>query len=117
VTAVLPCEDGHAQEHSLFGAVLGTVHAGDLWMQERNFCPCALLDEIDRRGALFITRQHAGLPFERVSALRAVGRLETGPVAEQWVQGWMPRRARTCGGVSECNVIRPRATATGCSPS
>ena len=27
---VFPCEDGHAQERSLFAAVLGTVRAGDL---------------------------------------------------------------------------------------
>ena len=40
------------------------------------------------RGAGCITRQHAGLPFEVVNALRAVGRIETGHVAEQRVQVW-----------------------------
>jgi len=88
VTDVFPCEEGHAQERSLFGAVLETVRAGDLWMQDRNFCPCAFLCEIDHRGAAFITRQHAGLPFEIVNALRSVGRIETGHVAEQRVQVW-----------------------------
>ena len=39
-----------------------------------------------RRGAGFITRQHAGLPFEPVNVLRSVGRIETGHVAEQRVQ-------------------------------
>lgn len=86
VTDVFPCEDGHAQERSLFGAVLATVQADDLWIQDRNFCTCALLCEIDTRGAGFITRQHAGLPFEPVNVLRSVGRMETGRVAEQRVQ-------------------------------
>src|SRR5262249_43281967 len=86
VSDVFPCEDGHAQERSLFGAVLATVHEGDLWIQDRNFCTWAFLCEIDSRGASFITRQHARLAFETVNVLRAVGRLETGHVAEQRVQ-------------------------------
>jgi Transposase DDE domain len=85
VTDVFPCEDGHAQERSLFGAVLETVQAGDLWIQDRNFCTCAFLCDIDRRSAFFITRQHAGLPYEIVSPLRSSGRVETGQVAEQQV--------------------------------
>jgi DDE family transposase len=86
VCDVFPCEDGHAQERSMLGAVLETVHAGELWIQDRNFCTCAFLGEIDRRGAGFITRQHEGLPFEPVNVLRSVGRIETGHVAEQRVQ-------------------------------
>ena len=86
VRDVFPCEDGHAQERSLLGLVLETVRTGDLWIQDRNFCPCAFLCEIDRRGACFITRQHEGLPFEPVNVLRSVGRIETGHVAEQRVQ-------------------------------
>jgi hypothetical protein len=86
VRDVFPCEDGHAQERSLLGQVLETVHAGDLWMQDRHFCPCALLCAIDSRGAGFITRQHEGLPFEVVTTLRSVGRIETGQVAAQRVQ-------------------------------
>src|SRR3989449_10713405 len=85
VTDVFPCEDGHAQERSLFGAVLETVQADDLWIQDRNFCTCAFLCEIDHRGAAFITRQHEGLPYEIVSPLHAAGRVETGQVAEQQV--------------------------------
>ena len=86
VRDVLPCEDGHAQERSLFGALRETVQTNDLWIADRNFCTCALLCDIDRRGACFIIRQHEGLPFEIVNVLRAVGRIETGHVAEQRVQ-------------------------------
>jgi hypothetical protein len=86
VSDVFPCEDGHAQERSLLGLVLETVQANDLWIQDRNFCTCAFLCEMDSRGAGFITRQHAGLPFEVVTTLRSVGRMETGHVAEHRVQ-------------------------------
>jgi hypothetical protein len=86
VREVFPCEDGHAQERSLCGAVLETVQADDLWSQDRNFCPWTFLGEIARRGACFITRLLAGLPCEPVNVLRSVGRIETGHVAEQRVQ-------------------------------
>ena len=85
VSEVFPCEDGHAQERSLLGQVLETVHANDLWIQDRNFCTCAVLCTIDSRGAGVITRPHEGLPFEVVTTLRPVGRIETGQVAEQRV--------------------------------
>jgi IS4 transposase len=88
VSDVVPCEDGHAQERSVFGAVLGTVQAGDLWVADRNFCTREFLCAIDRRGASFIIRQHEGLPFEILSPLRSVGRVETGQVAEQRIRVW-----------------------------
>ena len=86
VCDVFPCEDGHAQERSMLGQVLETVQARDVWIQDRNFCPCAFLCGIETRGAGFITRQHAGLPFTVVTSWRAIGRIETGHVAEQRVQ-------------------------------
>src|SRR2546423_10646224 len=45
VTDVCPCEDGHAQERSLLGAVLKTVAAQDLWLACRHFCTRAFLCE------------------------------------------------------------------------
>lgn len=59
-TDVFPCENGHAQERSLFGAVLDTVETGDLWIADRNCCPRAFLCEIDKRGACCVTRAHQG---------------------------------------------------------
>jgi len=64
VTDVFPCEDGHAQERSLFGPLLKTVEAGDLWIEDRNFCTRNFLCDIDSLGAFFVSRQHQGLPFE-----------------------------------------------------
>jgi IS4 transposase len=86
VSDVFPCEDGHAQERSLFASVLKTVQANDLWIADRNFCTRELLGDIDRRGGFFITRQHEGLPYEIVSPLRPAGRVETGHMAEQRVR-------------------------------
>ncbi len=85
VTDVVPCENGHAQERSLFGAVLATVEAGDLWIEDRNCCPRAFLCEIDKRGAFCVTREHQGLPCEIVTPLRSYGRTPTGQVAQQRV--------------------------------
>jgi hypothetical protein len=64
VTDVFPCENGQAQERSLFGTLLKTVEASDLWIEDRNFCTRALLCDIASRGACFITREHRGLQFE-----------------------------------------------------
>jgi Transposase DDE domain len=88
VSDVFPCEDGHAPERSLFGEVLHTGRAGDLWIADRNFCTREFLCSVDTRRAVFIIRQHEGLPVEMRNALRSVGRIETGRVAEQRVQVW-----------------------------
>jgi hypothetical protein len=85
VTDVFPCEDGHAQERSLFGPRLKTVEAGDLWIEDRNFCTRNFLCDIDKRGAFFVSRQHQGFPFEILGPLRACGRTPTGQVAQQGV--------------------------------
>jgi len=86
VTEVLPCENGHAQERSLFGALLQTVEAGELWIEDRNFCTRDFLCGIDKREAFFIAREHRGLRFELLEALRECGRTETGRVAHQRVK-------------------------------
>ena len=85
VTDGFPCEDGHAQERSLLGAVLETVAAQALWMADRNFCTRAFLGEIDTRGGCFIIRQHQGVPFEILSPLQAYDRTPPGDMAQQRV--------------------------------
>jgi hypothetical protein len=88
VSEVFPGEDGPAHERSRRGQVLETVHAHALfWRHDRTCCPCAFLCTIDTRDAGCITRQHAGLPCAVVTTWRPVGRIETGQVAEQRVQG------------------------------
>ena len=100
VSDVFPCEDGHAQERSLFTAVLGTVRTGDLWIADRNFCTREFLCDMDTRGASFVIRQHRGLPFEILSPLHPLGRVETGTSLSNGC-AWSMRRA-----VSMCRRLR-----------
>jgi hypothetical protein len=87
VTAGFPCEDDHAQERSLFGPLLKTVEAGDVWIADRNFCTRPLLCALDNVGACCVSRPHQGFPFELVGPLRACGRTPTGQVAQPRVWG------------------------------
>lgn len=82
---LFPCEDGHAQERSLFTAVLETVEANDLWIADRNFCVLCFLGGIAKRKAAFVIREHASLSQKPVSTLCRVGEIETGEVWEQMV--------------------------------
>ena len=84
VTDVFCGEDGHAQERSLLGEVLGSVRPGDLWIADRNFCTTDFLFGIARRGGCFVIRQHAATLFiEGMGERRPCGRIESGAVFEQ----------------------------------
>ncbi len=83
VLDVVPCEDGHAQERTLFPELLETVDPMDLWIADRNFCTIGFLFGIGERRAKFIIRQHANLPFTLKGRRKRVGQSETGVVYEQ----------------------------------
>lgn len=83
---VIPCEDGHAQERSLFAQVLDTVESNDLWIEDRNFCTLGFLFGVAQRGGFVLVRQHKGLPWQAQSALCYLGRTSTGRVYEQQVE-------------------------------
>ena len=86
VRDLFPCEDGHAQERSLFTQVLDTVNPGQVWIADRNFCTRLLLFGIHGRGAYFIIREHLNLPWQALEPLKPVGVLSSGVVSEQAVQ-------------------------------
>src|SRR3954452_3057662 len=87
VTDVVLCEDGHAHERSLLGQVLELVRAGDLWIDDLNFCTTNFLFGIAGRAASFVVRQHAAtLHWEFAGKRRACGRIATGKVFEQTVR-------------------------------
>lgn len=86
VIDVIPCEDGHAQERSLLAEVLATVQAGDLWIEDRNFCTLGFIFGVKNRQGHVLVREHKGLPWKALGALHYVGRVETGSVYEQKVQ-------------------------------
>ena len=83
---VFPCEDGHAQERALLGEVLSTVHAGDVWVADRNFCVRDFLCGIDERKGFFVIREHQGLSWKASSPMRSAGRVSTGKLAEQRIR-------------------------------
>jgi IS4 transposase len=83
---VIPCEDGHAQERSLFAAVLATVQPKDLWIEDRNFCTVGFITGVARRRGFVLVREHKGLPWQARSELRYAGRTDTGAVYEQEVE-------------------------------
>lgn len=82
---VFPCEDGHAQERSLFKTVLFTVQSSDLWIADRNFCTVDFTCGIEDRGAFFCIREHKKYPVQLVGKEKYIGKTETGRVYEQLV--------------------------------
>lgn len=81
---VVCCEDGHAQERSLFADVLPMVQADDLWIADRNFCTTNFLFGMAARSARFVIRQHAStLTWDEAGRIRQSGRCETGKLSEQ----------------------------------
>jgi len=83
---IFPCEDGHAQERRLLTSVLECVEAGQLWIADRNMCTLDFLGGIAQRQSAFIIREHQNLPWQAVSELKAVGRVEAGELWEQTIQ-------------------------------
>jgi hypothetical protein len=77
-TEILPCEDGHAQERSLFRQLAALVRAGELWIADRNFCTKWFLKSIVARGAAFLIRQHGKLRVTSLSELVFKGNCEGG---------------------------------------
>jgi hypothetical protein len=100
---VFPCEDGHAQERSLLGDVLPTVTAGDVWINDRNFCVVHFLCGIADKEAYFINRLHSNFPFKPLGKEKYVGKVETGKVYERQIsvldesgKEWKFRLIRLC---------------------
>ena len=82
-TDVFPCEDGHAQERALLGAVLERVQAGEVWMADRNMCTVGFTCGLDDRWVCFVIREHANYPWESAGPEVCIGDTETGTVYEQ----------------------------------
>jgi hypothetical protein len=80
---VFPCEDGHAQERSLLGAVLLTVAPKDAWIADRNFCTTEFTCGIDGAAACFIIREHKKYPWQSLEKEKCIGACQTGRLYEQ----------------------------------
>jgi Transposase DDE domain len=82
---VFPCEDGHAQERSLFKTVLPTIEVDDAWIADRNFCTIEFTCGIATRGAFFVIREHKKYPSQLLGKEKYIGKVETGKVYEQQI--------------------------------
>jgi hypothetical protein len=93
---VFPCEDGHANERSLFGAVARVMRAGELWIADRNFCTLGYLRSIREQGAFTVVRLHKNLPFTEDAPLSFVEEDGERRIFEQnvTVDGHQYRRVR-----------------------
>lgn len=80
---VFPCEDGHAQERSLLGAVLETIQPNNVWIADRNFCTVEFTCGIVTAKAFFIIREHKKYPFQPIGKEKCIGTVDTGTVYEQ----------------------------------
>jgi IS4 transposase len=82
---LVPCEDAHAQERSLFGQLLERVEPKDVWVADRNFCTAGFLAGVAARAGYFIIRQHAHLTIRGAGTLRRRGVCDGGTIFEQKV--------------------------------
>jgi len=85
-TDVLLCEDGHAQERSLFGELLNCFQENDLCLADRNFCTKEFLAGLQERQAFFTIRHHANLTLDYLGSWSAEVETERGWVSERPVQ-------------------------------
>jgi hypothetical protein len=84
ISHAILCEDGHAQERSLFHRITPLVQVDDLWFADRNFCCFRLLSGISQRGGFFVIRQHkSSIRWVPTSELEFCGASATGDVWEQ----------------------------------
>lgn len=87
MTAVYPCEDGHAQERSILLDLFVDLQPGEVWIADRNFCTSMFLFELAEKQAFFIIREHAAnVCYESVGRARYVGRSDSGEVFEQRIR-------------------------------
>ena len=87
ITGVIPCEDGHTQERALINQVIPKIKAGDVWIDDRNFCTIDVLCRTEQEQAFFVTRRHGNTTIEPEGEWRAGVETETGWVSER--PGWL----------------------------
>ena len=79
-------EDAHAPEASVLDRVVDDLKPRNLVIADRHFCIVAFLDNIRKRGAAFLIRQHGRLQGELIGKRKKCGHSPTGIVYEQKLQ-------------------------------
>jgi len=80
---VLTCEDGHANQRTMFDQLLEKVSKKQCWFADSHFCTKKFLFGVNCRGAYFLVRQHGSLHGELVGRRRKLGGTTTGVAYEQ----------------------------------
>ncbi len=87
VRDLVPCEDAHQQERTLFTSLVDSAGPGELWLADRNFCTASILLSLEQKKAAFLIREHGAHPCPKeLGPLKRRGRVETGVVFEQSVE-------------------------------
>jgi IS4 transposase len=80
------CEDGHAQEREILVELLEEIHAGELWIADRNFATATFMWEVNASDAYFVVRRHStNGRIRETGAWRRAGQSETGTIEERAV--------------------------------
>ncbi len=89
VIDIILCEDAHTQERALLDQVMPMVQAGDVWIEDRNFCTVDFLLGIAQREAYFVVRRHGNLTVTPQTTFGLEVETDTGWVSERTV--WVCR--------------------------
>ena len=93
---IIPCEDGHAQERSLFPQLEPLIEEKDLWIADRNFSTLDLMFTIASKEACFLMRQHGRLQtWTEEAEEKYVGKTDTGYVHEQRISVVHPQSGKS----------------------
>lgn len=87
VTDLVAGEDAHQSERALVAPLLDSARPGQLWIADRHFCTCTIMQGWDEAQAGFVVREHARHPrLAGQGEWHECGRTETGQVREQAVE-------------------------------
>jgi len=93
---IIPCEDGHAQERSLFPQLEPLIEENDLWIADRNFSTLDLMFTIASKRASFLMRQHGRLQtWTEEGEEKYIGKTDTGYVYEQRISVRHPQSGKS----------------------
>lgn len=107
---VVVCHDAHANQRTLFPAVLKKIREGQCWIGDSHFCTLGFLFGVHERKAAFVVRQHEQLQGVLLGTRKRVGRTDTGELFEQTMR-------IQCGGqtleIRRITIVRDKPTESG----
>ena len=83
---LIVCEDGHANQKTLYHFLLDRVQRRQCWIGDRDYCTMEFIFGIKSKKAYSILRQHGSVKGRLIGQRRRVGETETGTVYEQAIE-------------------------------